>query len=86
MKSIGLEVELFKYDFFNEFPVSFNKHGVKYSLVHEELLKRDIHGGLYIGNYYPELGETALYAFTELHFKEDIDLLVNTLSEILSKR
>jgi len=49
-------------------------------------LKRDIHGGLYIGNYYPELGETALYAFTELHFKEDIDLLVNTLSEILSKR
>ncbi len=86
LKEAGFNVEVFKEDFFNEFPVSFNEKGVKYSYVHEELLKRGIHGGLYIGSYYPELGETALYAFTELHFKEDIDMLVEALTEVVSRR
>ncbi len=82
MRQAGLTVDLFKWDFFNEFPVSFNKQGVKYSFIHEKLLERGIHGGLYIGDQYPELGETALFAFTEMHFKEDIDLLVESLTEI----
>ncbi len=81
MKDIGLNVELFSSDFFNEFPVRFS---IEYGIIHEKLLERGIHGGLYIGKYFPELGETALYAFTELHSKKDIDLLVNTLSEIIS--
>jgi glycine dehydrogenase subunit 1 len=86
MKEIRLDVEVFKWDFFNEFPVSFNKTGLKYSVVHEKLLERRIHGGLYIGDFYKELGETALYAFTELHFKEDIDVLVQALREIVYGR
>lgn len=85
MKEIGLKVDLFNEDFFNEFPVSFNE--IKpYREVHDRLLERGIHGGLYIGDLYPELGEVALYAFTELHFKEDIDLLIDTLGEILDAR
>lgn len=80
MRDIGLNAGLFREDFFNEFPVSFSS---KYSVVHEKLLKLGIHGGLYIGNYYPELGETALYAFTELHSKEDIDSLIRALEAIL---
>lgn len=75
--------KVFEGDFFNEFPVSFNEFGVKYQEVHDKLLERGIHGGLYIGKYFPELGETALFAFTELHSKEDIDLLANSLSEIV---
>ena len=86
MKSIGLNVEVFKEDFFNEFPVSFNEYGLKYSVVHEKLLERGIHGGLYIGDFYSELGETALYAFTEVHLKRDIDTLVEALREIVSAR
>ncbi|MEM4101284.1 MAG: glycine dehydrogenase, partial [Desulfurococcaceae archaeon] len=86
LKKAGFNVEVFKGEFFNEFPVSFNETGLRYQYIHDELLKRGIHGGLYIGDYYPELGETALYAFTELHFKEDIDELVDALVEITSKR
>ncbi|MEM0218080.1 MAG: aminomethyl-transferring glycine dehydrogenase subunit GcvPA [Desulfurococcaceae archaeon] len=86
LKKAGFNVEVFKGEFFNEFPVSFNETGLRYQYIHDELLKRGIHGGLYIGDYYPELGETALYAFTELHFKEDIDKLVDALVEITSKR
>ena len=86
LKEAGFNVEVFKEDFFNEFPVSFNEIGLKYQVVHEELLKRGIHGGLYIRPFYPELGEVALYAFTELHFKEDVDMLVEALKEIALKR
>ncbi|MEM2014558.1 MAG: aminomethyl-transferring glycine dehydrogenase subunit GcvPA [Desulfurococcaceae archaeon] len=86
LKKAGFNVEVFKGEFFNEFPVSFNETGLRYQYIHDELLKRRMHGGLYIGDYYPELGETALYAFTELHFKEDIDELVDALVEITSKR
>jgi len=83
MKDIGLNTRVFKADFFNEFPVSFNEVGVKYSVVHEKLLEQGIHGGLYIGGYYPELGETALYAFTELHSAKSIEKLVESLGKII---
>ncbi|MEM4489600.1 MAG: aminomethyl-transferring glycine dehydrogenase subunit GcvPA [Desulfurococcaceae archaeon] len=86
MKNIGLNVELFKEDFFNEFPVSFNEVKIPYRTIHEKLLENRIHGGLYIREFYPELGETALFAFTELHFKQDIDYLVETINKILLER
>jgi len=86
MKEIGLNVEVFKEDFFNEFTLSLNELGIPYAVVHKKLLERGIHGGLYIGDYYPELGEAALFAFTELHFKEDIDVLVEYLAEITGAR
>ncbi|MEM4481957.1 MAG: aminomethyl-transferring glycine dehydrogenase subunit GcvPA [Desulfurococcaceae archaeon] len=82
MKDLGLDVDLFDGDFFNEFPVSFNNFGA-YREIHNKLLDRGLHGGLYIGNLYPDLGETALYAFTEMHLKDDIDFLLKTLSQIL---
>ncbi|MEM0469402.1 MAG: aminomethyl-transferring glycine dehydrogenase subunit GcvPA [Desulfurococcaceae archaeon] len=82
MKEVGLNVEVFEEDFFNEFLVSFNETGLSYTNVHEKLLHRGVHGGLYIKDFYPELGETALFAFTELHLKDDIDFLVKSLAEI----
>ena len=85
LSEIGLNTRVFKSDFFNEFPISFNGVGVRYKEVHEGLLAKRIHGGLYIGDYYPELGETALFAFTEVHSKDDIDLLAGTLSELLRR-
>ena len=33
---------------------------------------------------FPWLGESALYCFTEVHTKEDIDQLVSTLEEVLA--
>lgn len=86
MKNIGLNTELFREDFFNEFPVSFNEKQLPYTTIHEKLIEKSIHGGLYIKQHYPELGETALFAFTELHTKEDIDLLVENLRYIVENR
>ncbi len=82
----GVKTGIFKADFFNEFPIDFNDTGIEYYNIHKELLSRGMHGGLYLGNYYPELGETALYAFTEVHLKEDIDLLYKYLREIIEER
>lgn len=82
MGGIGLR-RVFKAEFFNEFPVSFNEAGVKYSVIHEKLLEHGLHGGLYIGGYYPELGETALYAFTELHSVKAIDRLIEVLGKVI---
>ena len=85
LEEIGLNTKVFKGDFFNEFPVSFNEVKIEYRRVHEALLEKGLHGGLYIGGYYPELGETALYAFTEMHSVGDIDKLADSLSEILRR-
>ena len=79
----GLRTRIFKADFFKEFIINFDDTGIKYVFVHEELLKRGIHGGLYINKWFPELGESALFAFTELHTKNDIDLLAETLESII---
>lgn len=83
LRADGFECDLFKADFFQEFPIRFDKHGLKYRDVHEKFLKKNIHGGLYIGEWFPELGESALFAFTELHTARDIDFLVNVLKEIV---
>ena len=80
---IGLN-RVFSGEFFNEFAVSLNGFGKTYREVHGKLLDRGVHGGLYIGHLYPELGEASLWAFTELHFKTDIDKLVDLLKEILT--
>lgn len=79
----GVDIIHFRYDFFNEFPVRFDKTGKNITEIHRGLLDRGIHGGLMLKNYYPELGEAALYAFTEIHTKEDIDLLVEALKEVV---
>ncbi|MEM0326586.1 MAG: aminomethyl-transferring glycine dehydrogenase subunit GcvPA, partial [Desulfurococcaceae archaeon] len=40
LKKAGFNVEVFKGEFFNEFPVSFNETGLRYQYIHDELLKR----------------------------------------------
>lgn len=81
----GVKAPVFKSEFFKEFTVNFDGAGVKYETIHEELLKRDIHGGLYVGKWFPELGETALFCVTEMHDKNDIDKLVSSIKEILGR-
>ncbi|RLG91304.1 MAG: aminomethyl-transferring glycine dehydrogenase subunit GcvPA [Thermoprotei archaeon] len=86
MRKNGIKANIFKADFFKEFIVSFNEYNVPYQFIHEKLLEEGIHGGLYLGKLYPELGETALFAFTEVHQRQDIDLLVHLIKRILEKR
>ncbi|ASI99830.1 aminomethyl-transferring glycine dehydrogenase subunit GcvPA [Thermococcus celer] len=53
-----------------------------YGKIHEALLERNIHGGYYVGEHFPELGESALFAATETTKKEWIDALVEALKEV----
>ncbi len=68
---------------FMEFTVNFDKTGKKVSEINEALLNAGIQGGLDISYYFPELGQTALYCFTEVHTRRDIDMLVDKLRQIL---
>ncbi len=82
----GIVAPRYNADFFKEFVVDFTNTGLEYGIIHEELLKKGIHGGLYLKPYLPWLGESALYCVTELHTKQDIDLLAKALEEIVSRR
>ncbi|WP_297457875.1 aminomethyl-transferring glycine dehydrogenase subunit GcvPA [Thermococcus sp.] len=65
--------------YFKDVPVRFER---PYREIHEALLARGIHGGYYIGNHFPELGETALFSATETTRKEWVDKLIEALKEV----
>ena len=71
-----------KAPFWNEFVVKF-ENGISAQHVHEELLKRGLHGGRLLSEEFPELGEAMLLCVTELHSKEVIDELVSATEEIV---
>lgn len=68
---------------FKEFVVDFNDTGKTVEEINKELLKRGIFGGKDLSKDFPELGQCGLYCVTEIHLKEDIDKLVNSLREII---
>lgn len=74
----GVEVPAVKGFYFNEYPVKFP---APYQGIHKHLLSRGIHGGLPLEKWFPWLGHSALYAFTELHTKEHIDRLAEAVEE-----
>jgi glycine dehydrogenase subunit 1 len=66
--------------FFNEFVLEYKKPVEEVNLYLEG---HGIIGGLDLEKFYPELKNCALYCVTEIHTKENIDLLINTLKEAL---
>lgn len=70
---------------FKEFVVDFNGTGKTVKEMNEELLREGIFGGKDLSKEFPELGQSALYCVTEVHLKEDIDTLVNSLKQIIER-
>ncbi|WIV11647.1 aminomethyl-transferring glycine dehydrogenase subunit GcvPA [Proteiniborus sp. MB09-C3] len=68
---------------FKEFVVDFNDTNKTVKEINERLLDKGIFGGKDLSEEFPELGQVALYCVTEVHLKEDIDALINALTEIL---
>ena len=64
---------------FNEFVV---RSKVPYSKVHRALLAAGVHGGLPLGPHFPDLGESALFATTEMHTEADYDRLIEALERV----
>ena len=69
-----------------EFTVNFDRAGKKVSEINRALLEAGIHGGLDLSRQFPELGQSALYCFTEVHTHRDIDMLRNELRVVLEDR
>jgi glycine dehydrogenase subunit 1 len=68
--------------FFHEFGV---RCPLPVSEINEHLLEYGILGGYDLGQDYPQLKDHMLLAFTEMNSQEDIDLLVDSLSEMVTE-
>ena len=79
----GVKAPCFDAFHYMEFAVNFDATGLSISNLNDALLKAGIQGGLDLSTMFPELGQAALYCFTEVHSHEDIDMLVDKLQEIL---
>ncbi|MBT9494258.1 MAG: aminomethyl-transferring glycine dehydrogenase, partial [Paucibacter sp.] len=69
---------------FKEFVVDFSASGKSVAEINAGLRERAIFGGHDLSEVFPALGQSALYAFTEVHSQADIDALVDALREVLS--
>ena len=65
-----------------EFVVTYDAHDV--AAVDAALRERGIFGGKDLSVDFPSLGRSTLWAVTEVHGKDDIDRLVDTLGEVLA--
>lgn len=71
---------------FKEFIVNFDGTGKSVAEINKELLTKNIFGGIDLSKDFPKLGQSAVYAITEMLTKEDIDALALALIEICQKQ
>jgi glycine dehydrogenase subunit 1 len=87
MRKIGalsrVRAPRFRAPHFKEFVVDFRGTGKTVTAVNEALRARGIFGGHDLGRDFPGLAGCALYCFTEVHTKDDIDTLAAALEEVL---
>jgi glycine dehydrogenase subunit 1 len=76
----GVKVH-WKDGFFKEFVVDFTGTGKTVQKINKALLKRGIFGGKDLSDDFPAMGQSALYAITEIHSPEDIQRLASALKE-----
>jgi glycine dehydrogenase subunit 1 len=79
----GVAAPAFNAFHFMEFVINFDRCSKKVSEINSALLEAGIQGGLDLSGYFPELGQSGLYCFTEVHSHEDIDMLADKLFQIL---
>jgi len=70
--------------FFKEFVVDFGGTGKTVREINAGLGKRGIFGGKDLSGELPELGQSALYCVTEIHTKDDVDRLTESLREVIA--
>ena len=75
----GFRAPRFSAAHFNEFVVSSDRSAAE---IDRALLSKGVQGGLVLTKHFPELGNAALYATTEMHTKKDHDRLVEALEGI----
>ena len=79
----NVKAPVFQSTHFKEFVVNFDDTGKTVEEINKALLSHGIFGGKNLRKEFPELGNSALYCVTEMHTKDDIDRLVQTLKEVV---
>lgn len=82
-KIAGVKGSRFSSPFLKDFIVDFNGTGLSVEVINERLLEKNVLGGKDLSMDFPEVGQSALYSVTELHTRDDIDSLIEALTEIL---
>ena len=83
LSEIGVKAPYFDNEFFKEFVAVFP---ISYQEIHKALLEKNILGGLPLDKWCPWIGSNAaLFCVTEAHSVHDIDLLVDTINEIVGR-
>jgi glycine dehydrogenase subunit 1 len=79
----GVETPIFRAAHFKEFVVHFGKSGKTVEEINRELLRHGVFGGKDLTWEFSELENSALYCVTEIHTKEDIDRLADSIREVI---
>ena len=79
----GITVPFSQSSHFKEFVVDFTNTGKTVESINKALLEKGIFGGKNISKEFSELGNCSVYCITEIHSKEDIDRLAQTLEECI---
>ena len=69
---------------YQEFVITFEKPGLSVAKVNQRLLARGIHGGKSLVKDFPELGESALVGVSEMHGKESLDMLAESVRKLMN--
>jgi len=77
----GVKAPHFKAPHFREFVATFDKNVEE---INKKLLEKGIHGGLSLKKLFPELGNSSLYAVSEIYSRKDLDYFVSVLKEVLA--
>ena len=64
--------------------MDFSESGRTVREINAALLDEAIFGGVDLSGQFPELGQSALYCVTEVHTRDDIDRLADTLRRVLA--
>lgn len=79
----GVRAPRFEAAHYKEFVVDFTATGKTVKAINTGLRERGIFGGHDLSGEFPALGQSALYAVTEVHSKADIDRLAAAIEEVI---
>lgn len=80
----GVRVPVLQSVPFKEFVVSFEDTGKTVAEINKGLLEHKIFGGKDISKEFPQYGQSALYAITEVHSRDDILRLADALDRVIN--
>ena len=81
----GVRVPAIGGAFFKEIPVNFDGTGKTVKEINKALLEKGILGGHDLSKAFPALGQSALYAFTEVVTQDDIDTLADAIAAVTAR-